>query len=174
MAFLGLRYALEQWASMGMFDVLLPFILVFAIIFSILQRTKILGESKQINSAVAGIISLFVIMNPYVTALFIPIFSQAGLALIILIAVMVVVGLLFNVTEVHPALKWVLVVFGIGMAVWLLSAMENSLYAWFPISSYWWDANKMWFIPVMLAAVIIGLIVFGPGKSESKPVKAAG
>ena len=33
--------------NIGIVDVLLPFLLIFTIIFAVLQKTKILGESKK-------------------------------------------------------------------------------------------------------------------------------
>lgn len=51
---------LDQW---GLTDVLLPFLLVFVIIYAILQKTKILGEGKKnLNVAVAVITGLLVVI----------------------------------------------------------------------------------------------------------------
>jgi len=50
---------LEQ---MGIRDVILPFLLIFTIVFAVLQKTKVLGpESKRFNSIVALVIGLAVI-----------------------------------------------------------------------------------------------------------------
>ena len=43
-------------------EVILPFLLVFAVVFAILQKTKILGEGKkQIDAIVSLVIGLIVI-----------------------------------------------------------------------------------------------------------------
>ena len=55
---------LERW---GMVDVMLPFLLIFTLIFAVLEKTKILGEEKRnLNSALALIFSLIVVI-PHVT-----------------------------------------------------------------------------------------------------------
>ena len=48
----------------GVYDVLLPFLLIFSIIFAILEKTKILGESKtNINVVVSVVIGLLLIVQ---------------------------------------------------------------------------------------------------------------
>ncbi len=56
----------------GMLDSLLPFILIFTILFAILQKTKIIGEGKrQFNTLVALVLSLMVVI-PHVTGRYPP------------------------------------------------------------------------------------------------------
>jgi len=37
---------LQQWADIGVFSYMLPFLLVFAVVYGILSSTKILGENQ--------------------------------------------------------------------------------------------------------------------------------
>lgn len=56
-----------QLEEMGLTDTVLPFLLIFAILFTILDRTKILGSGKKgANVVVALVISLMVVI-PHVT-----------------------------------------------------------------------------------------------------------
>jgi len=58
--------------EMGLLDSLLPFILIFTIIFAVLQKTKIIGEGRrQFNTIVALVISLMVVI-PHVTGRYPP------------------------------------------------------------------------------------------------------
>jgi len=58
--------------EMGLLDSLLPFILIFTIIFAVLQKTKIIGEGrKQFNTVIALIMSLMVVI-PHVTGRYPP------------------------------------------------------------------------------------------------------
>jgi len=53
--------------SFGLLDSLLPFILIFAVLFAVLQKTKVIGEGRrQFNTVIALVISLMVII-PHVT-----------------------------------------------------------------------------------------------------------
>ncbi len=70
-----LANAIEFLKNFGLFDVVLPFLLVFAIVFAILEKTRILGEEdgkpkKNLNSMVAFTIALLVVAtNAVVTAI---------------------------------------------------------------------------------------------------------
>ena len=86
-----LRGTIEFLQDFGLFDVVLPFLLIFAIIFAILEKTLILGKEsdggpkKNLNSIVALVIALlFVSANKAVN-----IISTAlpNIALMIVIAV---------------------------------------------------------------------------------------
>lgn len=65
----GFLRTLDNW---GLTDVLLPFLLIFTIIFAILQKTKILGEEKKnLNVVIAVVVALLVVV-PHVTNRFPP------------------------------------------------------------------------------------------------------
>jgi len=59
MAFRDLIYALD---SMGIADVLLPFLLIFTVVFAVLQKSQPLGEKKEYNVVIALIMGLLVVI----------------------------------------------------------------------------------------------------------------
>ena len=63
----GFIQALDRW---GVADIMLPFLLIFVIIYAILQKTKILGDSKKnLNVIVAVVVGLLVVI-PHATGKF--------------------------------------------------------------------------------------------------------
>ena len=83
----------------GLFDVVLPFLLVFAIVFAILEKTKILGQEeggapkRNINSIVSFVIALLVVStNKIVTAL-----NEALPNIVLLVVILVSFLLLIGV-----------------------------------------------------------------------------
>ena len=59
--------AFQRLEYMGLTDVLLPFLLIFAIVFAVLDRAKIFGaERKNINIVIAVVVALLVVI-PHVT-----------------------------------------------------------------------------------------------------------
>ena len=63
----GFVRTLENW---GLTDVMLPFLLIFVIVYAILQKTKILGEGrKNLNVIIAVVVGLLVVI-PHVTGRF--------------------------------------------------------------------------------------------------------
>ena len=58
---------IDMMESWGLTDVLLPFTLIFTIMFAILQKTRVFGEEKKnINMVVALVFGLLVVI-PHVT-----------------------------------------------------------------------------------------------------------
>ena len=63
--------------QIGIYEVVLPFLLVFAIIFAILEKTKVLGveevqgvkyTKKTLNSLIAFVIALIVVASSQIVA----------------------------------------------------------------------------------------------------------
>ena len=66
----NLQSMIVRLDALGLTDVILPFMLIFVIIFAILQKTKILGESrKNLNVVIAIVVGLLVII-PHATGRF--------------------------------------------------------------------------------------------------------
>ena len=55
--------ALESW---GLIDVLLPFLLIFIVIFASLQKTEILGKDKKNFNVIVSIIVALLVIVPHV------------------------------------------------------------------------------------------------------------
>jgi hypothetical protein len=68
MAFQELFFNLQNW---GFLDVVLPFILVFTIIFATLQKTKILGDNKKNYNVVVAMVMGAAIIFPHVTGAYV-------------------------------------------------------------------------------------------------------
>ena len=71
-----LANAIEFLKRFGLFDIVLPFLLVFTLVFAILEKTKILGADekklakKNLNSMVAFVVALLVVAtNKIVTTI---------------------------------------------------------------------------------------------------------
>ena len=86
----------------GVLDSLLPFMLIFTILFAVLQKTKIIGEGKrQFNTLVSLIVTLMVVL-PHVTGKYPPgqdvvvIINQAmpqvSLIVVVILAILLLIG----------------------------------------------------------------------------------
>ena len=63
----GFMETLDNW---GLTEALLPFLLIFTIIFAILQKTKILGEDKKNLSVIVAIVVGLLVVVPHATGRF--------------------------------------------------------------------------------------------------------
>jgi len=164
MVFIDFRYILSQWSSIGVFDVLMPMILIFTIVFAILQKTKILGGLKGIDAIVALAISFFTISNPEVSAFFMPLFSNVALGIIILISAMLLVGLFMGEKKIR-AYYWVGWLGAIAIFFWILSR-AFSFYGFY-YSPVWLTENLTWIIPlILLIAAFIAIVSSKPSTTQ--------
>ncbi|MDP2908831.1 MAG: hypothetical protein Q8N77_03415, partial [Nanoarchaeota archaeon] len=73
MATSPLAGAIEFLNEFGFYDVVLPFLLVFTLVFAILEKTKIFGveekkPKKNINAMIAFVIALFFVATTELVA----------------------------------------------------------------------------------------------------------
>ncbi|QQG39144.1 MAG: hypothetical protein HYS32_01660 [Candidatus Woesearchaeota archaeon] len=85
-----LATALQFLEDFGLFDIILPFFLVFTLVFAILEKTRVLGEEdgkpkKNLNAMVGFVVGLLVVA----TASVVQIFNKALPNVIILLVVSV-------------------------------------------------------------------------------------
>lgn len=88
----------------GISDVLLPFILVFTIVFAILQKTQILGEKKKNFNVIISLVMSFGVVIPHVLGTYPPngdvvniinqVLPQVSLGLIAILMVLIMLGIL--------------------------------------------------------------------------------
>ena len=164
----------------GFMDVLLPFLLIFTVIFSVLDKTKIMGEGKRnMNVGVAVIFALLVVI-PHVTGNFpagydpVKIINSAlpsvSLVIVAVIALMILIGVF-----AHDRLM-----LGLTAPGWVGLFSVVTLVFIFGSSAGWWNVGVLtWLEDVFgsdIIAVLIMLLVFGiiiafvtgGGEAESK------
>jgi hypothetical protein len=165
------RGALEFFNDIGVYDVVLPFLLTFTITFAILEKTKILGMDKDekghditrknLNSMTAFVIGFFVVASSKVVAVINETMSYIVLLLLLSIGFMLLVGS-FHQGDKEFFLKrpWK-EIFMIIMFVGIALVFLNSL-GWLEIIYDWirdnWDTNVV--SGVILVIVIIGFMFY--------------
>jgi hypothetical protein len=165
-----LRGTIEFLEDFGLFDVVLPFLLIFVIIFAILEKTLILGKdseggpNKNINSIVALVVALlFVSANKAVN-----IISSAlpNIALMIVIAVsfLMMLGVFWKTEEFDfkdNESKWY-VAFSIIMFI-ALAFIFMGAYQISPgvslLAEVFSSINNGTLQSVLIGAVVLGVII---------------
>ena len=66
MAIFSFTEVLTRLERMGLTDVLLPFLLIFTIVFAVLDKSKLFGERRNVHMVLALVIGLLVVI-PHVT-----------------------------------------------------------------------------------------------------------
>lgn len=164
----------------GFVDVLLPFLLVFTVIFAVLDKTKIMGEGKRNLSIAVALIFALMVVIPHVTGNFpagydpVKIINAAlpsvSLVVIAVIALMILIGVF-----AHDRLM-----LGMTAPGWVGLFSVVAIIFIFGSSAGWWNVGVMaWLEDVFgsdIIAVLIMLLVFGiiiafvtgGGEAESK------
>ncbi len=160
----------------GFYDFALPFLLVFTIVFAILEKTKIFGTDKEgepkknINLIVAIVIGLIVINQFQIVDtlnLFLP---KVSLFIIVAVMFLVLVGIFgANVSEGFS---------GILLFVFAIASLLVIYWALIPTSGtdifggggtdigFWFQENSS----ILILLVIVGIIIWaiaGGGKKET-------
>lgn len=99
------RGIIEFFTEIGLYDVVLPFLLVFTIVFAILEKTKVFGTEKiegkeftkkNINAMASFVIAFFVIASSRLVEIITEVSSQAVLLLLLSVLFLLLVGSFFK------------------------------------------------------------------------------
>ena len=153
---------LQDW---GITDVLLPFVLIFVIVFAILQKTKILGEGKKnYNVAVAVVVGLLVVI-PHVTGKFPPnsdpveiinnSLPQVSIFLVAIVFLLILLGVFGQD----------FVMIGVSMPGWITLFSILVILLIFGGAAGWWpDGFNQWLenaFGTESVAIVVMILVFG-------------
>lgn len=143
---------LARWEQAGVFSYVLPFLLIFALVFGILVKTN-LFKDKPINAVIAIAVGLMSLQFDFVPRFFAEIFPRVGVGLAIILAAIIFMGIF------APKQSWMtFTFFGIG-AIILVVVLINTAgnIGWY--QGYWWSEH--WFDVTMAVffLVIIAVIV---------------
>lgn len=172
--------ALDSW---GLTDVLLPFALIFAILFAILQKAKVFGEEGRKTNIVVSAVLGFMVVFPHVLGLYPPgmdvveIMNSAlpnvSLIIIAIVMALILIGLFGGETS------WI----GNKVSGWIAVISFLVVIFIFGASAGWWGTPNWWTnwwlsedaIAIVVITLVFGVLVWfitsDPGKeaSEKKP-----
>src|SRR3989338_9164838 len=148
----------------GFFDVILPFLLVFTIVFGILEKTKIFGvekvgdkeyPKKSVNSMIAFTIGFFVIAAKEVVQAIQVSLPQVVLVLIILVSFMMLAGsFMGDKTFSFEDKKWAVFLTLVSFLAVLLIFLNS--FGWLdPIMAYIGANPGTVAVPTVLVVVVI-------------------
>jgi len=155
-------------------QVIYPFLLVFTLVFAILQKSKILGEDKkQVDSLVALSVALIVIAFSWATSIITELMPFLAVSVVILLVFMILYGFVASDKdkglELHKNVKNTI---GVIIVIVLVIALI--------VSSGQWDVvyNQLFvrgepsdiFSSILLLVIVIGalaVVVWGGGKDKN-------
>ncbi len=181
------RGVIDFLVKLGIYDVILPFLLVFSVVFAILDKTKVFGtdtiegeeySKKNINAMIAFVIAFLVIVSKQLVATINKALANVVILLLMIVMFMVLIGVFFKKDdEVILEGGWkigFMVVILIAIILIFLNAIPTAdgTSDWLAAGWGWlvdnWDSNAIGAIVMFI--VIIGLIlgITGDKKSSSQ------
>jgi len=158
--------AMEFLKDFGFYDVVLPFLLIFTIVFAVLQKTEVLGKQKNIDSMVAFAIALFFVAAPKVVDAIQISLPRVAAALVVLMSLMLLIGFVASKegTENFLKLKSVQVIAGLLVAVTIGLIFLDAFDYW---DDFWeWSGFDTGVAMAVLFLAIMALIIWFVSKGE--------
>ena len=153
---------LQDW---GISDVMLPFVLIFTIIYAILHKTKILGEGKKNFNAVVAIVVALLVVIPHVTHQFseesdpVNIINKALPQVSLIIVAVVFLLIMIGVFGQD------MVFLGLAAPGWILFFSIAVILIIFGGAAGWWSQGFLDFLQVEFGddaiAIAIMFLIFG-------------
>ena len=166
--------AIEFFRDFGLFDVVLPFLLVFTIVFAILEKTRILGTvkikgedipNKNLNSMVAFVVGLLTVATANVVRTLNESLPNIVLLTVVGVSFLIMIGVFMKTEEFdfkakHPRLYLTFIVL---MFIGVIAIFLNSIYdadgnSWLEIALFFitteWSGAAFTSIIFLIVAVL--------------------
>lgn len=164
--------------NLGILDVILPFILVFTIVFAVLQKVQLFGEeaeNKKFNIVIALVMGLAVVF-PHVLGYYpadadiVNIINQSlpnvSIVIVAIVMALLIIGVLGKRFELDNS-KW---------AGWIAFGAFGLIVYIFGNSAHWWD-NPTWLyflndndtVTLIVAILIFAIIIWFVTKEPTDP-----
>ncbi|MBU3913398.1 MAG: hypothetical protein KKB21_03885 [Nanoarchaeota archaeon] len=159
---------LNTLETYGFFAYVLPFLLIFALVYAILAQIKMFQDNRGAAVIVSLAVGLLSLQLGFVSTFFQTIFPRFGIALSIVLVAMILAGaFLMDSEKGKKAYPWIF--FGLGGLVFLF-VLISSLADWSFYGGgnwrFWWDQYAGLVIFLLL---LVGVIVAVSMGNKNKP-----
>lgn len=182
-----LENAIQFFKDFGLFDVVLPFLLIFAIIFAILEKTRVLGTEKiggedlpkrNLNSMVSFVFALLVVATNKVVATINKAIPNIVLLVVVLLTFLILVGIFaktgeFDLSSKHRRvyISMVAIILIFVIIIFLDALTFDNGQTWLEyvyeyVTNYWSGPVVTSIIFLLIA---IGAILYITSSKEGKP-----
>lgn len=154
-----------QWQAAGVFSYVLPFLLIFALVFVILSNIALFRSNKGVNVIIALSVSLMSLQFDFVSRFFSEIFPNFGIALGVILVFVIIGGLFFDPDS--KIFKSFFVILGLVIAA-IVVIKSFAYFGWYTGGNYWWRNNWQDFLWI---SIIIGAIIAIVAGTSTKKIE---
>ena len=152
-------------------EAVLPFILIFTVVYAILQKSQILGkEKKQIDALVGLVVGLITITFANAVGIISSLLPFLAVSIVLILVFLILVAMVSSGEkgiELHPGFKWTIAILSF-LAVVVAGLVVTG--AWdYLINSFSGSSGSSWITNIVFLLVIGGAVVavfFGDKKKS--------
>ena len=169
---------LYRWEQAGVFSYVLPFLLIFALVFGTLSVLKLFGEqSKGLNVVIALAVALMSLQFDFVPLFFAQLFPRLGVGLAVILAIMILMGLfaMGSGKDAGTMQKWfrVMMIFIILVTFVIIILNSTDAFGWYSGFGFQYWLRYNW--PTVLGIVIflgalIAIVSSTRGGPKGQPI----
>jgi peptidoglycan/LPS O-acetylase OafA/YrhL len=145
---------LTRWEQIGFFSYLLPFLIIFALVFGILTKVNVFKDNKMVNGIIALAVALMALQFDFVPTFFSQIFPRLGVGLSIILGIMIIMGLFLD--EKHKAINWIML--GVSVIIFYFILVQSAGATGWTSGQWWQDHWGEILAGVLLVIFVIALI----------------
>ena len=168
---------LEAW---GFLDVVLPFILVFTIVFASLQKSKILGDGKKQYNVIVALVMAAGIIFPHVTGSYVDLIGfdpvvvinqslpQVSIIAVAIIMMLLIIGIFGNDIDFagSPLSGWIVIAAFIAIVLIFGSAV-----GWFSLPNWLYFLSNSEVQSLVVMILVFGIIIWFVTRDEKEKDK---
>lgn len=178
------RGVLEFFVRLGIYDVVLPFLLVFTVVFAILEKSKVFGTEKtksgeytrkNLNSMVAFVVAFLVVASSRLVAIINETMANMVLLLMMSVCFLILIGSFMKETKegIHLKGGWqtfFIYIMFIGLVIIFLNALGWLEPAWNYLAAHY---NSTAVASILLVGAMVGFVywIVKEPKKESAEAK---
>jgi hypothetical protein len=159
---------LNDWQTMGVFDYVLPFLLIFAVVYGILTATKVMSGNKGVNIIISLAVGLLSLRFEFVPVFFSQIFPRFGIGIAVFLVLMIFAALWIPKEYLKG---WSITFVIIGLLIGAVVIFESfDWLGWTGSSSWWSEYSSIIVLGVLIAGLIVVLVIPKFNKSNVQQV----
>ena len=150
---------LNDWAQADVFTYVLPFLLVFALVYGILIKSNVFGDNKGAIVIISLALGLLSLVGDYVPRFFQTIAPNLAIGLSVLLAAIIFLGLFMggSDTGLNKTITWTLVIIGF---IAFLFVIGNSFQDYTSVGGNLWDQYGPALLTLLILIGLISMIIF--------------
>ena len=162
----GIGNLLARFEEQGVFQYVLPFLLIFALVFGILSKINLFGSqnNRSINAIIALVVGLMSLQFNFVSIFFSELFPRVGVALSIVLVLLVIGGLFLDKKNKGMMIGITVFVF-IIIGYVIINTMSAVGWSY----GYWWQDNWTTLLTIVIFLGLIIAIIVGSKPQSRNP-----